>query len=291
MKTILVIASGTPQTPNALETGAALARSLQAHLECFKIHPDPAQTLAQASAADMGSSTIIAELMQALEDEDRRHTKRARETFDTLCAREKIPLAERPTTSTGITASWREETGDELSAAIGRARFNDLIVTENHAEGAGFPPGSAGALLIGGGRPLLIAPPSSPKTVASNVVIAWKDTAEAARALAVALPIIARAQKVVVLGVLESNHDAARLGLSLQSVVDYLAWNRIQAESRAVPTAGHAPEEALLAALQTQGADLLVMGGYGHSRVREMIFGGFTRRVLSGIGLPVLLCH
>lgn len=290
MKTILVSVAGTNQTANAIDTGVALGRLLEAHVECLRVHPDPAQTVAQASAVDMGTSMIIGDLMQALQDRDKRETKRARDAFDAACAREKVRLADRPIADRGITASWREDTGDELSVLVARARFNDLTVIENPTSGA-FPPGSAGAILIGSGRPLLVSPPTSPKSIASRVVIAWKNTAEAARAVTAALPILARAQTVVVLGVTESEDDEASLRLSLQNVTDYLAWHKIRAESRTVASAGQLPEDAMLAAMPTQDADLLVMGGYGHSRLRELVFGGFTRRVLKGVTFPVLLVH
>ncbi len=291
MKTILVAAAGTPQTRTALDTGVALARIFDAHIECLRIHPDPAQMLAQAAGADMGSGMAIADMWQALQDDDVRRTRAIREAFDEVCARDKITLTERPAPIRGMSASWREQTGDEIEQLVARARFNDLVVIEHPSGGGGLPPLSAGAVLIGAGRPILVAPPKSPSSLTRVVAIAWKDSAEAAKAIAVAMPILAKAEKIVVLGVNEVSAELPRFRRSLDNAVNYLAWQGLPADSRVIELRDKPPSDALLAAAQEANADLLVMGGYGHSRLRELIFGGFTRHVLNGAALPVLLFH
>jgi nucleotide-binding universal stress UspA family protein len=291
MKTILVATAGTSQTGTALDTAIALGRLFDSHVECLRIHPDPAQMMAQAAGADMGSGMAVADMWQALQDDDVRHTKFARDVFDQTCAREKIALAERPTVSRGMSASWREETGDEIQQLVARARFNDVVVIEHPAGGGGFPPMSAGALLIGTGRPIMVAPPKSPTSLTRKIAVAWKDSAEAAKAIAAALPLLAKAEKIVMLGVNEGAGDLARVRLSLDNVISYLAWQGLAAERRIVELRDKPAADSMLAAADEAKADLLVMGGYGHSRLRELIFGGFTRRVLNGVGLPVFLFH
>ena len=291
IKTILVAVAGTPQTGTALDTAVTLGRSFDGHLECLRIHPDPAQMLTQAAGAEMGSGMAIAEMWQALQDDDVRRTKLSREAFDKRCARDKIALLDRPTASTGLSASWREETGDEIERLVARARYNDLIVIEHPSGGGGFPPVAAGAVLIGAGRPILVAPPKSPTSLTRKIAVAWKESAESAKALTAALPLLGKAEKIVVLGVNEQTHDQPSFRRSLENVAQYLAWHGFPVESQAIELRDKTPAESMLAAAQEAGSELLVMGGYGHSRLRELIFGGFTRHALNGVPLPIFLFH
>jgi len=128
-----------------------------------------------------------------------------------------------------------------------------------------------------------------PPTFATTIAIAWKSTPEAARALTAAMPFLLKAAKVIILSADEGHsgattiESAARLGRSLR-------WNGIDAELRRLSQATDAPRDILKAVAET-GADLLVMGAYSHSRARELILGGLTRRVLRDATLPVLFCH
>jgi nucleotide-binding universal stress UspA family protein len=120
---------------------------------------------------------------------------------------------------------------------------------------------------------------------AKRVAIAWKPTREAARATASALPFLARATEVVVLTVEEeaAADEADRL-------VRNFAWHGLAARAERLPPGPEGAAATLLAAAQ-QRADLLVMGGYGHGRLREWVFGGFTEQVLTDAPLPVLIAH
>ena len=291
IKTILVAAAGTTQTKAALDTAIILARSFEAHVECLRVHSDPAQMLAQAAGADMGTSMVVADMWQALQDDDQKRTKAARDVFDDVCLREKVGLLDRPGAAPALSASWREETGDEAAILVRRARFNDLVVVEHPAGGGGFTPNGGGTVVQGSGRPVLIAPPESPKRLPRTIAVAWKDTPEAARAVMAAMPLLAKAERIVLVSVNEDGAAAAPLRLSLQNATDHLRWHGFTVEARYVEGGGKNGPDALLASLADAKVDALVMGGYGHSRFREFIFGGFTRRVLTGVTLPVFLFH
>jgi nucleotide-binding universal stress UspA family protein len=151
------------------------------------------------------------------------------------------------------------------------------------------------AVLGGIGRPLLIAGPHCPPALLETIVIAWKDTAAAARAVASAMPFIARAGRVLVLTIGEaaapdSPADEPSLA-SCRRLVATLRRHNPQVQARHVPVAGGTAVEALLDAAAEAGASLLVMGGYGHGELREAVFGGFTRSVLGGAAMPVLMMH
>jgi nucleotide-binding universal stress UspA family protein len=117
-------------------------------------------------------------------------------------------------------------------------------------------------------------------------MVSWKETAEAARAIAAAMPLLTNAERVVLAGVKE--HDTS-LADGLADLSRQLSWHgvsaRVEFMSVAVPAG-----TMLMATARSHHADLLVMGGYGHSPMREIIFGGFTQSVLESADIAVLSC-
>ncbi|MBI1213036.1 MAG: hypothetical protein GC190_16355 [Alphaproteobacteria bacterium] len=290
LKSILVAAAGTSQTKTTIETAVAFARPFGAHIDCLRIHPDPAQLLARSAAADMGTGMVVADMWQALREDDQKRSSEMRAAFDEVCKRANIAIADQPASTTSISAAWREETGDEIPTLIKRARFHDVVVVE-HASGDGFVAGDGGSLLIESGRPIIISAPSAPKAFPRTIVVAWKDRPEAARAMTAAMPLLEKADQIYVLSINEDGSEEAAMRESLQGVSDYLRWHGFNTESRYVDSGAKSGPDAMVAMLGDLKADALIMGGYGHSRLREFIVGGFTRRVLSGVNVPVFLFH
>jgi nucleotide-binding universal stress UspA family protein len=123
------------------------------------------------------------------------------------------------------------------------------------------------------------------------VAIAWKTGAEAARAVSATMPIIAAAKSVHVLGAGETPQEEADCRDDLETIARQLRLYGIQASGLAVTASRRKSCDSILSAAEKLGADLVVMGAYGHSRVRELVLGGFTEQVLDGVPLPVLLFH
>jgi nucleotide-binding universal stress UspA family protein len=140
------------------------------------------------------------------------------------------------------------------------------------------------------GRPVLIAAENGPPVLDGTVAIAWKNTREAAGAVAAALPFIRRAKRVVVFSVEEEDADGA-VDKSHLRLVRALRWHNANTGSQVLRRESRPPVRVLLDALTKEHCDLLVMGGYGHTRLREAVFGGFTRAVLEEAPLPVLMAH
>src|SRR5262249_13832305 len=138
------------------------------------------------------------------------------------------------------------------------------------------------------GRPVLIAPAKAPTSLSRVVAIAWKNAPAAADAVAAAMPFIELADRVIILSVDEGRTaDAA----SCERLRHVLAWHNARVEVHRLKPEGRGPVDVLVEAAGAAKTDLLVMGGYSHSRMREVIFGGFTRRVLHGADIPVLMAH
>ena len=140
------------------------------------------------------------------------------------------------------------------------------------------------AALFDTGRPVLVAPPTAPTTVGSRILIAWNGSSQASRAVAFAMPFLEKAQEVTIaVGGHEGHVPAASLAV-------YLERHGIRAAVENFSVTGSIGK-AILDRAGRLGADMIVMGAYGHSRLREMMLGGATREVLSAATLPVLMAH
>ena len=144
------------------------------------------------------------------------------------------------------------------------------------------------AALMDTGKPLLIAPAAAPASLGKRIVIAWKDTPEAARAVSCALAFIGRAEQVTIVSVTDDASPSDGSGARLQRA---LRWHNPAVALREVSRGTSRAVEALQREAEALSADLVVMGGYSHSRLREVIFGGFTRSTLAASSIPVLMAH
>ncbi|MBI5278034.1 MAG: universal stress protein [Burkholderiales bacterium] len=203
-------------------------------------------------------------------------------------------LFDRAMREPGVQARWLRADEAPVTAAFAReALFADLLLlgqSDERDTSRDVPPDFVPSVLVDSGKPAIVVPHSGPvPTSFNNIAIAWKETAETARAVAAALPLLARAGRVVVLTWDEQSEAANSAGLGLDG---YLRLHGIEPEWR---RGGPAPSsqigDVLLSAAFDVEADLLVMGAYGHSRAREWIMGGASRTVLASMTLPVLMAH
>lgn len=169
-----------------------------------------------------------------------------------------------------------------------RARLYDLTILPKY----GHPETDfvAEGLVFESGRPMLLLPLLDDSALRlDSVVIGWDGSRAAARALADALPICARAGSVELVAI--TGEKAFGKGAALSDVRRHLAAHGIEADESGVPANGLDAGTALLHHCKSVAADLLVMGAYGHSRLREFVLGGATASVLADAALPVLLSH
>lgn len=191
-----------------------------------------------------------------------------------------------------------ERMGDEILIECGsmvtprelaaRARAYDLAILPKYGQPeTGF---IAEGLVFDSGRPVLLLPPRGGAGHRFDaVVIGWDGSRTAARALADALPICARAGTVELVTI--TGEKALEAEASLSDMRRHLSTHGIDARTTEVPAQRLDAGSALLRHCERAGADLLVMGAYGHSRFREFVLGGATRSVLADAALPVLLSH
>lgn len=188
-------------------------------------------------------------------------------------------------------SEWRSERIFPEVAVAAHSRAADLVVAGPHKSfdiglyGSPTP----GELLMQCGRPVLIAPTGTTTLDASSIVIGWKDTRETRRAISDALPFLQKAKQVLLVGICEGGQDKDSLKAELVDVAAALARHGVRASTAVRPKPGKGVAEDLMHVAEVQEAGLVVLGGYGHSRLREWVFGGVTQEVLTDPVRPVLL--
>lgn len=285
IKIVLTSLNGTNGDRLRLDVALAVARDFDAHIEALHARGDPRNAV--PITVEGMSGALVEEIMTVAEREANERAEAARAAFDSWRQETGTALAEAPAAGAGVTAAWIEEMGREDDLVVRYGRLADLIVEGRPAPGVFATEVTVEAAIFDTGRPVLLVAPEPRQSIGENVAIFWNGSAQAARAVGGALPLLRRAKAVHVLWVGESRGKE----LPRKSLPDYLSWHGVEAVvSRFQPDA-RAVGQALLEEAQRVDADLLVMGAYTHSRLRQMVLGGVTKHVLGNAAIPVLMAH
>jgi nucleotide-binding universal stress UspA family protein len=204
-------------------------------------------------------------------------------------------LFEERTRLAGISAEWREAEGDPLLVVGLHARYCDLTVI-GQVDPDRVPAGGASELPerlpLEVGRPILIVPYAGKfQTIGQHVVVAWNASRESTRAVADAAAFLERARRVTVLCVNPEGGMSGHGDVPGADIAHTLARAGVKAEATHIKSDEVSIADLLLSRIADLGADLLVMGAYGHSRISEMILGGVTRKILAEMTVPTLMSH
>ncbi|WP_336490373.1 universal stress protein [Methylobacterium nigriterrae] len=188
---------------------------------------------------------------------------------------------------TGIRTHWQQAEADAASFLVRQALAADIVIVGREQDDrAGDTAASPGAVLMEAGRPVLMTPPGSDHLKAERIVIAWKDAPEARRAVSAALPFIRRAKQVYVVSAgEEARFDGA------EQVTEFLGRHGAQVVTHLLNATARDVADEILQFTTREDADLVVMGGYGRSRLREWLFGGVTREFLQISSVCCLMSH
>ncbi|MEJ8837881.1 universal stress protein [Ramlibacter sp. AN1133] len=276
LRQILVHLDPTRASPRRLAAARRLAQQLGAEVAAlYAITP---AFIELPFAPEIGPS-LAATLMEL---DDQRRDK-VRQAFDEAM------------TLPGPLSTWAQTDEVPTPAAFAQQAFYaDLMVLgqrdASDEAAACVPPDFVESVLLESGRPALVIPHTGEiRTLGEQVAIAWKETPEAAHALQAALPLLRQAARVHVLA--WTDHGPARLGGEALDLERYLRVHGLQATWHREGPEPADLGERLLSRVCDLGADLLVMGCYGHSRAREWMLGGASRTVLASMTVPVLMAH
>ena len=279
MKTILVPMEYHDTMQSALETALLLGRRCDSYIEGFALR----WAIDQFLVGDVMAGVVPVNYSEDIAAE----TKKAKRIFETFMQQHDVPRATETTKS--MSFGWLDDASEGESFIGSYGRVFDVIVMKRRDEHSG--PMHDRAIETGlfeSGRPMLLSPPLPPRQIATNVLIAWNCSTEQARAIALAMPLLQKADRITVLTVIGGTGVA---GPSAEQLIRYLQRNGIDAEAKRVDLDSSSTGEAILATAQSLGCDLLIKGAYTQSRLRQWIFGGATQHVLENAALPVLLAN
>lgn len=282
MKSILAVAHDPKIFPSTLAITWLVAERFDSYVEGMAVR---AMTAAVASNIGMsGVSTIIG----SLEAEESIRAEKLKDTFKAFMQERQTTPEEHKAGKASVIANWPIDEPQTVEMVGERGRVFDLIVVGRSSD----DPMVSGShviesALFDSGRPVLIAPSNVPKSIGSTVLVAWNGASESARAVAFAMPFLKGADHVLVLEV----EGGSVLGPSAQDVQTYLTRNGISSEANSVEPGGVKIGQAILDEAAAQKADLIVKGAYTHSRLRQLIFGGATKHLLTNADIPVLMAH
>ena len=273
LREIVVFVDARAEATGILEFTGSLAQEHGAHLIGVFIQPEAPMTPSESFARGTGIQDVIDAHRARFERIEAEH----RALFEEIVRRQ------------GIRSEWRSVS--YLSSDVAEhAHYADLAVIARSATAAQVA-GTAGfveSLVLSSARPVIVFPPHGAATRLRRIVVGWNAGREAIRAVADALPFLVRAQAVEVLVVDPQRHPDHGQEPGAD-IARHLARHATTVEVLRLSSGGEGVGRVLLSRAADFGADLLVMGAYGHSHLSEWMFGGVTRTVLREAGLPVLM--
>jgi nucleotide-binding universal stress UspA family protein len=278
MKTILV-----PTEPNAvmrstLASALLVARDFNSYIEGFAVRV----AVPTVVAMDVAPSASLA----FFEEENAEAARQSRELFEGFMKEHGVPRMRAPQNAPSY--GWIEDAPEGDSFVGHRGRVFDLIVIGRPSDDPYGPHMSTfEAGLFESGRPILLAPPTPPAQIGRNVLIAWNCSTEQARATAFAMPFLARAHRVTIVTV----EGVTVAGPSGEDMAANLKLHGIAAETVTLKGDNRTAGALILERARALGCDLVVKGAYTQSRLRQLIFGGTTRHILTHAEVPVLTAH
>ncbi len=283
---ILAPLTGGPRDTAVLASAFAAAKPFNAHVAALFVRPDIMEAV--PFYGESVSTAVMQEISDASQKASDLASKAARGALE-ACAREAgAEIVDAPILRGDPCASFRESIGNFADQVTLAARLSDLVVFGPLREDD--RPGLTEAFeatLLETGRPVLLSPYAAPVTFCRKIALGWNDSVAAAHAVTASLPLLKCAESVEILAVSRGKTDPIECG----ELKAYLKLRGIDASVRAIDAGHRVVGDLLLDEAAKGGAGLLVAGGYGHSRLREMFFSGVTRTVVSHAALPLFLVH
>jgi nucleotide-binding universal stress UspA family protein len=273
-KTLLVHVDATERATARVRAASLLGQRFDAHVAAVYSVASPLYS--EPFVAD-GGAFVAQELLRFQEKKD----EQARASFERLAP------------SLGAPVEWRSDAGDPAAVVCEHARYADLVVVGQYEEDQAndVTPDFVGRVILGSGRPVLVVPyAGTVSTIGQRIMIAWNARREAGRAITDALPLLRQAEDVQITTFNAKPGDADG-DVPGAEVAAYLARHGVRATVSGACSKELGVGQQILSRADEFGSDLIVMGGYGHSRAFEYVMGGVTRSMLSSMTVPVLFSH
>lgn len=282
---LLADIDGGPGSEAVIETALQLGRIFAARVEL--LHVEGTDEQAVPIVAEGMTAGAVSRVLEGLAEERRVRAETAERLYRTLCVDAGVPTGgpDEAAAPGRFRVAFRRIAGRESDEIARRGRLADLVIVAGPDTEAGLS-ATVEAAIFETGRPLLMVPQTLPGRLGGTIAIAWDGTLGAARAAGAALPLLRRAETVTIM-----TADMEKVGTKPSVLADYLSEHGISAKTWAFLPDERKLGERLLAEAGEAGADMLVMGAYGHSRLREMVLGGVTQSVTAKARIPVFMAH
>jgi len=282
---IIVPLTGATRDGIALESAFVAAQPGKAHVVALYVHADPRLALPYMGAPL--SADVIQAIIDSSAEMNRTAAKSARASLAEAATRAGVRLVDSPERAQDVTCSFREMEGYFPQCVADASRLSDLIVfgPVTPADGPDLSDAFVEALTKTE-RPVLLAT-KPPKSLTGHVTLAWDGSAVAARALLAAMPFLEQAGKITLLSCSLPGRDKP----DFRDAEEYCALHGLVCTEAVIAPGRHGVGETLLDEAAARQSDLLVMGGFGHSHLSEVLFGGVTQHVRWNAALPVLMVH
>lgn len=285
MRVILVPVADRPECARALSVAFDIGQQLNANI--FGCHIRPHRGSHVALPGEFASLADYEAVWEAADNgkQTSKSDAAARVLFGSVSDKHGYPLIKRPRSAPG--AVWLEKVGSPDKVLSITGPVSDLlIVSRPKAKGGKLARLFLLAALLNSSRPVLVLPQNGNSPVGKRISIAWNQSAEAARAVAAAMPLLQRADEVNI--ITAGPEDG--LGPKAAQLATYLGFWGVKSERVTAPRAADATQ-ALIKGYHDTQSDLLVMGAYSRNRLRQRIFGGVTEFMLHKARIPVLMLH
>jgi nucleotide-binding universal stress UspA family protein len=286
-----IVKISAPLTGSALDeitlaTAYQAAKPFSAYVDVFFVHRDPRE------AIPYSEMTLVPEIIQSLIDAEleiqRVAGDAARRSFANAAVEHRAAILDAPSSRKGITTSIRDVIGHLPAVLANAAILSDLVVIPPVAkDGGGETHDALVRVLTKVGRPVLLCASDKPAQLGKKIAIGWDGRDAAAKALVAAVPFLEKAESVELVSVGNPRPEDS----SINEAREFLALHDIRCAERVIQRGSRGIADTLVEAARNSGCDLLVAGGYGHSRLVESIFGGVTDSIVSHPQLPILMVH
>lgn len=271
-KDILVHVDNTPHSRVRLALASKLAQGQDAHVIALNVRTHP--VLPQFIVSQYGSQI-----------------DNVRDSFNEEAAREARAAFDAIQPAHGVTTEWRDVDGSLVDSVSLHARYADITIIGQTESDEGERP-LPDSLILDVGRPVLVVPFAGKfDTIGERVIVAWNGSREATRAVHDALPLLKRSSRTHVIAVNPTGGMAGHGAIPGADICLHLSRHGVNAVCEHIKSEDLNVGQMLLSRAADEDADLIVMGAYGRSRLRELVLGGATRHLLRHMTVPVLLSH
>lgn len=286
IKLILVPLDGSDESFSVLDTALVVANRFEARIKAIHVKPISAESL--PFQFDPLPAELKKSVIKETERKSKENARQIRNQFVAFCKNHKIKIGDS-LSDAGVRAVWHEEVGDTVEILARHGKLCDVIATfrprKSNARLRRSPAGAnLEALMLRAGRPILMVPPKWTAHKVGQAAIAWNESLEVSRALAMTMPWLSQMDQVTIIMSRKRKNSAPDLR-------EYLALHGVKTKVKYLPTKFKSVGAAILDCCSENNVEFLVVGGFSHTRARQLLFGGVTQYLLKNSNVITVMVH